>query len=152
MTAWLGCVPAQQGKTSKPKLVSLQTKIELFLQHLPSSMLPLASCYSLGRGLGLSLPFWVFVKASCEFCLLWTVGGRPGRHTDQLKVSSQMKGLRTKKIQGSRPALLDHEIGIPQQRGEKLGRRTEYIAARQLSTRPPPFSKLLSSFYVITFR
>lgn len=57
-----------------------------------------------------------------------------------------MKGLRTKKIQGSHPALLDHEIGIPQQRGEKLGRRTEYIAARRLSTGPPPFSKLLSSF------
>lgn len=89
-------------------------------------MLPPASFYSLGRGLGLSLPFWVFVKVGCEFCLLWTVGGRPGRHTNQLRVSSQMKGLRTKKVQGSCRALLDLEIGIPQQRGEKLGENRIY--------------------------
>lgn len=150
MTVQLVSLHSGEGQANLSWPLSIPKQNSFFNTCL-SSMLPPASSYSLGRALSLSLPFWVFVKVSCEFCLLWTVGGRPRKHTSQLRVSSQMKGLRTKKVQGSCPALFDCKIGIPPQRGEKLG-RTEYIAARQLSTHPPPFSKLLSSFYVIAFR
>lgn len=78
---------------------------------------------------------------------------RQSREIHQLssELSTQVQGQRTTEVQGSHPALLDWEIGMAQQRREEPGRRIEYFSARQLSIPPPPFSKLLSSFYVITF-
>lgn len=125
-----------------------------FLPHLTCFVTATCLVLFTWRGLDLSLPFQLFVKG--ELPTLSSLGiWRPTQEMHLLStaqsVSMQTEGQRTKAVQGNSPALLVAEIGVPQWRGEKPGRRIVYIITEQLFTPPPPFSKLLSSFYVITF-
>lgn len=139
-TAWVRRFPAKQGSTGKPRLGHSGLEQNSFFVTCLSPSLPPASFHSPGRGLGLSLPLG-FCERQPADSAFWGQKAAWANTPAQLRVSPQKEGQRTKEVQGSCAALLGWEIGIPQQREEKTGRRLEYIITKQLPAPPPPFSK-----------